>query len=190
VGEPERSGGTRPAGSSSPSPRRVRGPRRLARAVFYVHLWIGIPASVFILVLAITGISLNHKRALGLMPEVSHEPSGEFSSALPLSTLRRRAISAVPPEVARSGVGRMDVRPGDGIVKVRFDDRRITEVTLDVVSGEVLRVGERNDQFLENLHSGGVFGDLWVLLSDAAAGVLLLLVVTGYWLWLYPKSRV
>jgi hypothetical protein len=28
-----------------------------------------------------------------------------------------------------------------------------------------------------------------VLLSDFAAVVLIVLIVTGYWLWLFPRSR-
>jgi uncharacterized iron-regulated membrane protein len=58
-----------------------------------------------------------------------------------------------------------------------------------VHTGEVLHVGERNDVFLEKLHSGEIFGDRWVLLSDAAAIFLVVLLVSGYWLWLYPRGR-
>ena len=39
-------------------------------------------------------------------------------------------------------------------------------------------------------HSGQIFGDFWVLVSDTGAVFLLGVLVTGYWLWLYPKSRV
>jgi uncharacterized iron-regulated membrane protein len=51
-------------------------------------------------------------------------------------------------------------------------------------------VGERNDVFLEKLHSGEIFGDRGILISDAAAVLLLLLLLTGYWLWLYPRRRI
>ena len=43
--------------------------------------------------------------------------------------------------------------------------------------------------FVEGI-AGQIFGDLWVLVSDAGALFLLGILVTGYWLWLYPKSRV
>jgi len=84
----------------------------------------------------------------------------------------------------------VEVRPGDGLVKVRFDDREVTEATVDLASGRVVHVGARNDVFLEKLHTGEIFGDGWVLLSDAAAVALVLALISGYWLWLYPKSRV
>lgn len=158
--------------------------------MFHSHLWLGIISTGIILLVAVTGVLLNHKRGLGLMPDPSYESAGVFENALPLAELARLAGVAVGPEVAAAGIDRMDVRPGDGIIKVRFDDRRVMEATLDIVTGEVVHVGERNDVFLEKLHSGEIFGDRWVLLSDTAAVLLAILLITGYWLWLYPRSRV
>lgn len=169
-------------------PPRTR-PRAWARWMFYSHLWLGIVFTGILLVVCVTGVLLNHKRPLGLMPDVPNQPAGAFAQALPLAELARRAEVAVGAPVAAAGIDRMDVRPGDGLVKVRFDDRAVHEVTVDVVSGRVLHVGERNDVFLEKLHSGEIFGDGWVLLTDAAAIALTVLLISGYWLWLYPRSR-
>ena len=167
-----------------------RRPKRFARGVYYVHRWLGVGATALLIVVCITGILLNHKKSLGLMPDVPNEPSGPFPEALPLSVLADNAAAAVDPDVASAGINRMDVRPSDGLVKVRFEDRRVTEVTVDINTGEVLWIGLRNDDFIERLHSGQIFGDLWVLISDAGAIFLLTIMVSGYWLWLYPKSRV
>jgi uncharacterized iron-regulated membrane protein len=124
------------------------------------------------------------------MPDVEQAPTALFDAALPLAELARRAEVAVGPEVAATGVDRMDVRPGDGLVKVRFDDDAVTEATVDLGTGAVLDVGERDDVFLEKLHSGEIFGSRGVLLSDAAAIALGLLIISGYWIWLYPRSRI
>ncbi len=163
--------------------------RTFSRWTFFTHLWLGILATGVILLVSITGILLNHKRPLGLMPDVDHKPSGSFESALPLAELARRAEAAVGPEVAAAGIDRMDVRPGDGLVKVRFDNRTVLEVDVDLNTGRVLHVGERNDVFLEKLHSGEIFGDGWVLLTDACAVALTILLLSGYWLWLFPRAR-
>jgi len=162
--------------------------RTTARWMFHGHLWLGIATTVVVLILSITGILLNHKRPLGLMPDVPNTASGAFEDALPMAELARLAAVAAP-EAGAAGIDRMDVRPGDGLIKVRFDDAVVTEVTLDINSGAVLHVGERNDVFLEKLHSGEIFGDNGILLSDIAAIALILLVATGYWLWLFPRSR-
>ena len=171
----------------------TRGPknrwRTFSRWTFYLHLWLGILATGVILLVSVTGILLNHKRPLGLMPDVAHTPSGPFEESLSLAELARHAEAAVGPSVAAAGIDRMDVRPGDGLVKVRFNDRSVQEVDLDLNTGRVLHVGERNDVFLEKLHSGEIFGDGWVLLSDASAVMLVLLLLSGYWLWLFPRAR-
>ncbi|HJX28559.1 MAG TPA: PepSY-associated TM helix domain-containing protein [Thermoanaerobaculia bacterium] len=170
-------------------PARKTGVRTLSKWTFYAHLWLGLITAGVVVLVSITGILLNHKRALRLMPDVPHEATGTFDASLSLAELARRAESAVAPEVAATGIDRMDVRPGDGLIKVRFDDRTVQEVTLDINSGRVLHVGERNDVFLEKLHSGEIFGDNWVLLTDVAAVALLVLLASGYWLWLYPRAR-
>jgi len=139
----------------------------------------------------VTGILLNHKRGLGLMPDVPHEPTAPFGAALPLDSLARIALARAGPAAgtAARDVDRMDVRPRDGYVKVRLRDAASTEVTVDVASGRVLHVGRRGDVFLERLHSGETFGGRGVLLSDAAAVALTVTLITGYWLWLAPKLR-
>ena len=181
--------------SASPRPapaaeRKPRGGRRgWARWMFYSHLWLGVATTGIVLIICITGVLLNHKRPLGLMPDVPNDAPGALAQSLPIAELAARAERAVRAEVAASGIDRMDLRPGDGLVKVRFDDREVHEVTVDLASGRILHVGLRNDVFLEKLHSGEIFGDGWTLLSDIAAVALAVLVISGLWLWLYPRAR-
>ena len=187
-----------PTGLPSPAPRR----RTLGRAAFYAHLWLGVVFTGALLVIAVTGILLNHKRGLGLMPEVPDAPA-PLAAARPLDALARIALDTVA-RAAASGAGaattdaaagdpvgavdRMDVRPRAGYVKVRLRDAASTEVTVALATGRVLHVGPRGDVFLEKLHSGEILGgQRWVLLSDAAAVALAATLVTGYWLWLAPK---
>lgn len=157
-----------------------------------MHLWLGVVFSGALFVIAVTGIALNHKRGLGLMPDVSHSPTGEFAAALPLAELAAIGLRAGSAgengePAPLSHVDRMDVRPKNGYVKVRLKDAAVTEVTVDLVTGKVLHVGPRGDSFIEKVHSGEVFGDSWVLLSDAAAVVLAVTVITGFWLWMAPR---
>jgi hypothetical protein len=163
------------------------GPRRLSRVAFYTHLWLGVVFTVALVVISITGVLLNHKRALGLMPDVEGAPARPFAGALPLARLAEIGVAAANGGADVAAVDRMDVRPRDGYVKVRLRDAASTEVTVDLGTGRVLHVGPRGDVFLERLHSGEAFGGGWVLRSDAAAVALVVTLVTGYWLWLAPK---
>ncbi len=172
--------------------------RQLSRVAFYVHLWLGVVSTIALIAIAITGILLNHKRGLGLMPDVSHAPTGEFHAALPIERIAYAALVAAPPAVRGdwkegdavdiSLIDRMDVRPRNGFVKVRLRDKASTEMTVDINSGAVIHTGRRGDVFLEKLHSGEIFGGLpFVILSDIAAVALVATLITGYWLWLVPK---
>jgi uncharacterized iron-regulated membrane protein len=158
--------------------------QRLSRIAFYAHLWLGVVFTLALVVISVTGILLNHKRGLGLMPEVASAPPQSFGEALPLARIAAIAQGTVRDT---TGIDRMDVRPRNGFVKVRLRDAASTEVTVDLVTGRVMHVGTRGDVFLERLHSGEVFGGRGVLLSDAAAVALVITLVTGYWLWLAPK---
>ena len=150
-----------------------------------------------LLSISITGVLLNHKRGLGLMPDVQHAADASLQAAVSLDSLARSALNAAPPEsrgewtpgqaVDPSLIDRMDVRPRNGFVKVRFRDRGNTEVTVDLSTGRAIHVGARNDVFLEKLHSGEIFGDGFILLSDASAVALVVTLLTGYWLWLVPR---
>jgi hypothetical protein len=169
----------------------------MSRAAFYIHLWLGVITTVALIAISVTGVLLNHKRGLGLMPDVPHAPTGPFVDALPLERLAHAALAATvhagaaPAPAADSAdiglIDRMDVRPRDGFVKVRLRDKTSTEATVDLATGRVLHVGRRGDVFLEKLHSGEAFGGAFVILSDIAAVGLVLTLVTGYWLWLVPK---
>ena len=172
--------------------------RKLSRVAFYVHLWLGVLSTIALIAISVTGILLNHKRGLGLMPDVPHEPTGDFVAAQPIERLAYAALVAAPPETKgdwKEGdavdialIDRMDVRPRNGFVKVRLRDRASMEMTVDINTGRVIHVGRRGDVFLEKLHSGEIFGGLpFVIISDIAAVALVLTLITGYWLWLVPK---
>lgn len=168
----------------------------MTRGAFYAHLWLGVIFTIGLTAIAVTGILLNHKRGLGLMPDVKHVPDRAFAESLPLARLAEVALDTVARAAATdrealdplTAIDRMDVRPRNGYVKVRMRDASSTEVTVDLASARVLHVGSRGDVFLEKLHSGEIFGGVqWVVLSDAAAIALVVTLVTGYWLWLAPR---
>ncbi len=84
-----------------------------------------------------------------------------------------------------SDVDRLDVRPSQGMLKVRSRSR--WEVQLDASTAEVLSVEYRRSDLIESIHDGSFFGDpakRWVFLP--AAFVLMGLWISGVYLWLLP----
>lgn len=158
------------------------------RLNYEAHLWLGLLTAVLVIVICVTGIILNHKRAFGVMSEPDHTPEATLAAALPLERLVQLAVEAFdhPEYRDETGISRMDYRPSKGYIKVRFRDRQNTEAILDVFTGEVLSLEPRGDVFMEQLHSGELFGAQWVILSDIAAGGLIVLTFSGIYIWLYP----
>ncbi|HUF25967.1 MAG TPA: PepSY-associated TM helix domain-containing protein [Gemmatimonadaceae bacterium] len=175
--------------ASEIAPRQRGREQKVSRAMFYAHLWLGVIFTALLLVVSVTGILLNHKRELGLLPDVQHTPTGPFTASLPLAEIASRALLAAGITGGLERIDRMDVRPRNGFAKVRLRDEASTEVTVDLVSGGILHIGPRGDVFLEKVHSGEALGTRWVLLTTVAAVALIVLFVSGYWLWLVPKSR-
>jgi hypothetical protein len=176
--------------TSLPSRGSLTRPRRnLWRRLNYeAHLWLGLLTTGLVLVVCVTGIVLNHKRAFGLMNEPDHTPGSSLSAALPLEQLVWLAVRAFnhPDYSDETSINRMDFRPNKGYIKVRFRDPQNTEVILDVVSGSVLSLGPRGDIFWEQLHSGELFGAHWIILSDIAVVALIVLTLSGIYIWMYP----
>ena len=156
-----------------------------------LHKWLGLALSIVILTLAVTGIMLNHKTSMGYMPDVKHEATGQFSQGLPLDKVVMISIKAADNKDIKTvkDIDRIDYRTKNMLAKVRFKDTKHTEVTVDSVTGEVLNVGYRTDVFIESLHSGAIFGDIFIIISDVAAISLVLLTFSGIYIWIYPKRR-
>jgi uncharacterized iron-regulated membrane protein len=178
----------RPPGGAVRDKRRRH---RVTQWSLQLHLWLGIVVTVALTVIAITGVALNHKRGLGLMPDVPNESTGRLEGTLSLDSLARIGLDAAAPgqNAAVAQIDRMDVRPRDGFVKVRLRDIANSEATVDIHTGKVLHVGPRADVYFEKLHSGEIFGSQGILLSDVAAIALVIVLISGVWLWIAPKLK-
>ena len=91
------------------------------------------------------------------------------------------------PEVTLDDLRFVDYRPLSGYAKLRFKDE--WEVIVDVYDGRIFSSADRRDVWVEQLHSGLLFGEGWTILSDAAAIMLILLSVNGIYLMALPGWR-
>ena len=158
---------------------------------YKLHLWLGLVTAVIVIVLSVTGIILNHKREWGFMVDPRQDASAPTAEALPLARLVELGIEAFdhPDFNTEAAINRMDFRPSRGLIKVRFRDPATTEVILDVHTGDVISIATRQDVWIEHLHSGELFGDNWIILSDIGAGALIILTVTGVYIWIFPLMK-
>ena len=132
-----------------------------------------------------TGILLLLKKDV----EWIQPPTQRGSTAEPgLSFARILEVARTVPEAeirSWDDVERVDVRPSDGMLKVRARNR--WEIQLDAKTGAILQVAYRRSDLIESLHDGTFFHDkarLWVLLPNAV--VLLGMWLTGIYLFVLP----
>lgn len=150
-----------------------------------IHYWGAIACAVPVLVVIVTGILLLVKKEVSWIQPPTQAGQGEVPQVAFEQILR--ATQAVPQAKINSwaDIDRLDIRPGKGVIKVLAKNQ--WEVQLDQQTGQVLQVAYRRSDLIESLHDGSFFHDqvkLWIFLPSAL--VLLVLWVTGLWLFLLP----
>jgi uncharacterized iron-regulated membrane protein len=188
-------------GSENPNkllvPTRRQQPAKTLRATRKLHRLSGISLFVFFFIMAVTGILLGWKKHSGelIMPDTYQGTTTEMTEWLPMDRLSSLAASALDEYTGeRSEVDRIDVRPGKGMLKVLFKNRQL-EVQLDGATGEVLSVGRRNNDWIEQVHDGSIIDDwlgipngIFKVFYNSLMGVaLIIFTLTGFWLWYGPK---
>ncbi len=171
---------------------------KLLRAVRKVHRTTGILLFVFFAIIAISGTLLGWKKHSGdlLLPQSRKGTSTVLSEWLPLDSLHVLANSYLASEVSprlSTEINRIDVRQSKGMVKFVYDEHYYG-VQLDGATGDLLHIGNRRSDLIENIHDGSIIDHYlgtkgWIkLIYTSLMGLALFtFTVTGFWLWYGPK---
>jgi uncharacterized iron-regulated membrane protein len=174
------------------SDSKVQTKVKALRWIRSLHRWLGLPLILFFFVIGITSILLAWKKKVELLPQTlkTKVEQGEWISPTEM-------LSIAELEMAKLGepteVDRIDIRPDKGVAKVTFKSH-FTEVQLDGLSGEVLSIETRHSDWIEKVHDGSIVdfylgGDEATKLtySTLTALGLILMSLSGFYLWYYPK---
>ena len=151
-----------------------------------IHYWASFFAALPIVVIVASGLLLQAKkhwtwvqpaeqRGTGTAPRIDFEDV--LASVQQIQEMHVRGWE---------DVNRLDVRPGRGVVKVWLNNG--WEVQVDLGTGRVLQTAYRRSDLIETIHDGSVFGGDWTKLGLflPAGIVLLVLWVSGLWMWWVP----
>lgn len=151
-----------------------------------LHSWAAILTALPVFVVIATGLLLQLKKQL---PWVQ-PPTAKGSASVPgvsFDAILKAANTAPDAKIVTwADIDRLDVRPGQGVVKVRAING--WEVQIDTATGAVLQTAFRRSDFIEAMHDGSFFHEhakLWIFLPSGL--LLLLLWLTGLYLWLAPR---
>jgi hypothetical protein len=151
-----------------------------------IHYWIAFGAAVPMIVMIASGLLLQSKKHWEWVQPVEHRGTGttpaiDFAGIL-------AALRSVPEMNVQSwdDVNRLDVRPGRGVVKAWLMNGY--EVQVDLGTGRVLQTAYRRSDLIETIHDGSFFGGDWTKLGLFLPSgiVVLLLWITGMWMWWVP----
>lgn len=171
----------------------------LIRVFRKIHRFIAIFLFAFFLIVSISGLLLGWKKnSWGLiLPPTSKGVSSDLKTWLPFDSLQTIAVKTLHDSISpklSADLERIDARPQKGSVKFVFEDD-YWEVQLDGTTGKVLLVDRRRSDIIENIHDGTILDVLFNTKKDpfklsytTIMGLsLLMLTLTGFWLWYGPK---
>jgi uncharacterized iron-regulated membrane protein len=157
----------------------------IRRAVFQVHLWLGLSVGLYLLMICVTGSVLVYRNEL--YAAFSPSPIVVRATGAPLSTdqIQAAARNAYPGHEVSS------VEPGDTtnhaiLVTFRRGDRvvrRLFHPYTGADLGDPLPIGFRLTQWLLDLHDNLLAGETGRRVNGIGALCLLLLCVTGAVIW-------
>lgn len=127
-----------------------------------LHRWIGVIASLFLLLIAGTGFLLATKKTTDWIRPLERKgtPVESLSAVVSVHDAAEAAFALGLPMLKDKGdIDRIDYRPKSNVFKV-VSKTGYKEVQVDGATGKVLNVADRNDQFIEQLHDFSWFHDL------------------------------
>ncbi len=152
-----------------------------------IHRWGAILVALPFLIVLITGLILQVKKEFTWIQPPSQK--GSISYQTPdIGFQKILDISSSDQQAAISSwedIDRLDVRPDDGIVKVRSTEG--WELQIDLRTGEILSSMKRRADLIESIHDGSWFHDqakLWIFLPSAI--LVTILWITGIYLFFLP----
>lgn len=156
------------------------------------HRWIGLLASVFLLIISSTGFLLALKANLAWMrpPEVKGTEINDLSEVISPGKAAESAFAVGRPELrAPKDIDRIDYRPKSNIFKI-VSKQGYLEIQVDGSSGKVLSESMRVDQLTENIHDLSFFAD-WIhqYILPGVAIFLFCLALSGIIIFATPIFR-
>lgn len=164
---------------------------RLLRFFRRVHRWVGVVFTLWLTLIAATGLLLLFKKQSDwIQPPTRRDAPGRVADFISQADLLAIVLAQDHPAFGSlADVDRVDLRPDRRVYKV-ISRRGHAEIQVGAVSGDVLSVDVRRSDLLERLHDGSFFGGFvhrWLMPAVAVGTVVL--VVSGAWVWLAPLLR-
>ncbi len=155
---------------------------------------------IFFLFISITGLLLGWKNFSNgnILPSSYQGTTNNLENWLPIYDLNKIADQILQDSVSSNlslKLDRIDIRKEMGMVKFIYQDH-YWGIQLDGATGDLLHIGKRKSDFIENIHDGSIIDrylgseiNIIKLIYTSILGITLLtFTITGFWLWYGPKK--
>lgn len=154
---------------------------------------------LFFFLIALTGLLLGWKSAFIKTvyddPQVKTEK--DYHQWLPLDTLEKMAVRFINEKTAQSFLSAesIQLRPAKGYISFLF--KQNYSVQLDGRTGKPVHAEQKNSGWIQDLHDGALLDQVFSVknaifrksYSTIMALALLVLTITGFYLWYIPNKR-
>ena len=165
-----------------------------------IHRTTSIFLFAFFFFVSVSGLFLGWKKHSGglILPKTYIGTSTDLKNWLPLDSLHNIANKilhdSVSPDLSLE-LDRIDIRKNKGVVKFVYENH-YWGIQLDGATGNLLHIGIRRSDFIENVHDGSIFdkylgtsrGLISLVFTSIMGLALLTFTITGFWLWYGPKK--
>ena len=167
------------------------GHRRLLRWARTLHIYVALLGLLLLLFFAATGFMLNHGDWFGLSEGKTRTQKGQVPTSALEPLDRLAVVERLRGEFGAAGAVDSFEAEGEELRVVFKGPGRRTEATVVRADGAVAVTHESYGLLglLTDLHRGKSTGATWGLVIDAACVLLLLISVTGLFLWTSLRRR-
>ncbi|MBJ2172715.1 PepSY domain-containing protein [Aureibaculum sp. A20] len=172
---------------------------KILRIFRKIHRTMGAFLFIFFFIISITGFLLGLKKNSNelLLPNTYVGTSNNLTKWIAIDQLHEIANQVLHDSLDTNlslELDRIDIRKEKGIVKFVYQNHA-NEVQLDGATGNVLNIGKRHSDTIENIHDGSIldnyfntsYGQIKIIYTTTMSLALLLFTITGFWLWYGPK---
>lgn len=157
-----------------------------------LHRWIGLANSLFLVLIASTGLLLAMKKRFDWIQPATQkgEAMASVAEVAPIGQIADAVFELKIPELAsHDDFNRFELHVDKNVFKVTSKEG-FREVQVDAKTAKVLSVSVRNDQLLETIHDMSFFSPaLHAWLLPVVAVCLFLLGISGAYMFAVPIFR-
>ncbi|MBX9733317.1 MAG: PepSY domain-containing protein [Chitinophagaceae bacterium] len=163
-----------------------------------VHRKIASVLYLFFFFIAITGIMLAWKSIFTtkIYEDKSIQPGNDITKWMALPVLEKKAVNALNEKVNRKfkTAENLQLKMAKGYISFAFKDNY--NVQLDGATGNIILIEKKYGSLIQDIHDGAIIGDVLHVKSGLSKTVysvimgcsLLLLTISGFYLWFKPKQ--